>query len=133
MAKIQLFLNPQKFSSFFLSLPLKKIAPLDGLDGLDRLDKLDGLDSSSSLQRRRWQGGSSEWQRAMAGGSGDGRVAEERAAVQTVAAVETVQGVKAVQAVQTVQRVQTVQAVQAGGGERKRPRGVAFSILSRMA
>ena len=44
MAKIQLFLNPQKFSSFFYPSPLKKIAPLDGLDGLDGLDKLDGLD-----------------------------------------------------------------------------------------
>lgn len=36
MAKIQLFLNPQKFSSFFYPSPLKKIAPLDGLDGLDQ-------------------------------------------------------------------------------------------------
>ena len=27
MAKIQLFLNPQKFSSFFYPSPLKKIAP----------------------------------------------------------------------------------------------------------
>ena len=44
MAKIQLFLNPQKFSSFFYPSPLKKIAPLDGLDRLDGLDGLDGLD-----------------------------------------------------------------------------------------
>ena len=33
MAKIQLFLNPQKFSSFFLSLTLKKIAPWTGWTG----------------------------------------------------------------------------------------------------
>ena len=30
MAKIQLFLNPQKFSSFFYPSPLKKIAPWTG-------------------------------------------------------------------------------------------------------
>ena len=66
MAKIQLFLNPQKFSSFFYPSPLKKIAPpwtdwtnwtgWTGWTDWTRLDGLDGLDGAATESRHRRPG-----------------------------------------------------------------------------